>query len=315
MKIRLGLNGGLDQPEISVRALKAFVEVMHSGSATAAAKQLRMTQPAISRLIAQVEDTYGFEMFFREKGRLIATEDGKRFVAEVELALSNLERLNNVARDISGLTAGSIRVVAPPSFSEAVLADIVALFLKSHPGVEFSIDSRSVETARSMIAMRYADCGFVKIPVDETDLSVEIMMTNASVCVMHHEHPLAALKQISPSDIGDAPLILLGAGRRWRSQVDQAFAEHRLRPLVSIETHTHGSACALAAKGIGMAILNERLAMPYLHKPLVARKFQPQIIHQYAFATSKLSAPSRLTIAFRNVAAEYFGLKPIVYSS
>lgn len=308
MKLRIGFGVGSGQPDISIRALRAFVEVMHSGSATAAAKQLNMSQPAISRLIAQVEDAYGFEMFFREKGRLIATEDGKRFVAEVELALTNLERLSNVARDISGLTAGSIRVVAPPSFSEAVLADIVALFLKRHPGVEFSIDSRSAETARSLIAMRYADCGFVKVPIDETDLSLEVMMTNASVCVMHEEHPLATLKSISPSDIGDAPLILLGAGRRWRSQVDQVFADHRLRPVVSIETHTHGSACALAAKGIGMAILNERLAKPYLHGPLVARPFQPEIIHQYAFATTRLSPPSRLTIAFRNVAAEYFGL-------
>lgn len=307
MKPRFGFGPGDDQPEVSPRALRAFVEVMHSGSATAAAKQLQMTQPAISRLIAQVEERFGFELFFREKGRLVATEDGKRFLSEVELVLSNMERLGNVARDISGLTKGSIRVVAPPSFSEAILADIVARFLEHHPGVEFSIDSRSAETARSMIAMRYADCGFVKVPVDATDLSTEIMMTNNSVCVMRSDHPLARLDRISPTDILDAPLILLGARRRWRSQVDQAFAEYGRRPSVSIETHTHGSACALAAKGIGMAILNERLAQPYLRAPLIARPFQPQIIHQYAFATSSLSPPSRLTLAFKQVAADYFG--------
>jgi len=307
VKPRFGFGGGLEGPDISIRALRAFVEVMHSGSATAAARQLQMTQPAISRLIAQVEERYGFELFFREKGRLVATEEGKRFLSEVELALSNLERLSNVARDISGLTKGSIRVVAPPSFSEAILPDIVAKFLERHPGVEFSIDSRSAETARSMIAMRYADCGFVKMPVDEKDLSTEVIMTNNSVCVMHRDHPLAGLETISPTEILDTPLILLGAGRRWRSQVDQAFAEHGRRPSVSIETHTHGSACALAAKGIGMAILNERLAMPYLREPLITRPFQPQIIHQYAFATSSLSPPSRLTLAFKELCADFFG--------
>jgi DNA-binding transcriptional LysR family regulator len=310
LKLRIGFGAGPEQPDISIRALRAFVEVMHSGSATAAAKQLQMTQPAISRLIAQVEERYGFELFFREKGRLVATEDGKRFLSEVELALSNMERLHNIARDISGLTAGSIRVVAPPSFSEAILPDIVAAFLKRHPGVEFSIDSRSAETARSMIAMRYADCGFVKMPVDEKDLATDVMMTNNSVCVMHRDHPLAGLDSVSPAEILDAPLILLGAGRRWRSQVDQAFAEYGRRPSVSIETHTHGSACALAFKRIGMAILNERLAKPYLRGPLVARPFQPHIVHRYAFATSNLSPPSRLTLAFKEVAADYFSNAP-----
>jgi len=307
MKVRLRGSAAADGREISIKALRAFAEVMHTGSATAAAKQLRMTQPAISRLLAQVEAMFGFELFYREKGRLVPTEDGKRFQTEVELTLSSFERLTNLGRDIAGFTAGSIRVVAPPSFSEAVLADVIALFLARHPGVEISIDSRSAETARSMIAMRYADCGFVKIPVDQTDLSTEIMMTNGSVCVMPANHHLAQEREISPKKIGSLPLVLLGAGRRWRSQVDRAFGDCGQTPNVSVETHTHGSACALVARGIGMAILNEKLAKPYLRENLVAVPFVPEIVHQYAFATSSQLPPSRLTLAFKAVAAEYLG--------
>ncbi len=306
MKVRPGFYAPEGGPEISIRALRAFAEVMHTGSATAAAKQLKMGQPAISRLIAQVESAFGFELFYREKGRLVATDDGSRLLAEVELMLSSSERLNNIARDIAGFSAGTLKIVAPPSFSEAVLADIVAMFLEKHPGVEVSIDSRSAETSRSMIAMRYADCGFVKMPIDQTDLSTEVMMRNGSVCIMRDDHPLAQLPQISPKDIGQMPMILLGAGRRWRSQVDAAFATSNMRPYVTIETHTHGSACALASRGLGLAILNEQLAIPYLHPPLIARPFAPQITHEYAFAVSNLSPPSRLVVAFREVASEYF---------
>lgn len=306
MKVRIGSRSTDEGQDVSLRALRAFAEVMHGGSATAAARQLGMTQPAISRLIAQLETVLGFELFYREKGRLVATADGKRLLSEVELTLSSLERLNNMARDIAGFSSGTIRVVAPPSFSEAVLADLVAMFLERHPGVEFSIDSRSPETSRSMIAMRYADCGFVKLPIDETDLSTEVMMTHGSVCVMRSDHPLAKTGDMTPGDIGRSPLILLGAGRRWRRQVDEAFAEYGLKPSVAVETHTHGSACALAARGIGMAILNEQLAKPYLHEPLLSRPFKPDIVHEYAFAVSSVSPPSRLTAAFRDAAREYF---------
>lgn len=306
MKVRPGSHAREDGPELGIRALRAFSEVMHTGSATAAAKQLKIGQPAISRMIAQVEAAIGFELFYREKGRLVATDDAKRLLAEVELMLSSSERLNNLARDIAGFSAGTIKVVAPPSFSEAVLADVVALFLEKHPGVEISIDSRSPETSRSMIAMRYADCGFVKMPIDQTDLSTEVMMRNGSVCIMRDDHPLAQLPQVSPRDIGQMPMILLGAGRRWRSQVDSAFGKFEMRPSVTIETHTHGSACALVARGLGLAILNEQLAIPYLHRPLIARPFTPEITHEYAFAVSNLSPPSRLVMAFRNVASTYF---------
>lgn len=298
--------GAVADKEVSFRALRVFSEIMRTGSATAAGKQLSLSQPAVSRLIAQLEANVGFDLFYRDRGKLVPTADGIKLLQEVELTLASLDRFNSMVRDIAGYSAGTVRVVAPPSFAEGVLPDIVSQFRERFPGVEFSIDSRSVETARSMIAMRYVDCGFVKLPADESDLAVEQVVSSGSVCVLPEDHPLAALETITPADIGDHALILLGAGRHWRTQVDAAFASFGLRPSVAIETHTHGSACALAARGNGMAILNALLVKPYLHKPLVARPFDPPILHQYAFAVSNVSRPSRLTLEFKAEVLRYF---------
>jgi DNA-binding transcriptional LysR family regulator len=305
MKVRIDGHKIGSAANASFRELKAFSEVMYTGSATAAGRQLGMTQSAISRLIAQLEETVGFELFYRERGRLVPSADARLLLVEVELALSSMERFNNLARDIAGFSSGKIRIVAPPSFSEAVLADIVAAFLEQYPDVEFSIDSRSPETALSVIAMRYADCGFVKLPIDGSDLDTEVMMTNKSVCVMHEDHPLARETAITPELLSPHPLILLGSGRSWRVQVDQAFAEFGIRPRVAVETHMHASACALAARGVGVTIVNELLAKAYLRPPLVARPFLPDILHEYAFAVSSISPPSRLTVAFRDVARNF----------
>lgn len=295
--------------DVSFRALRVFAEIMRTGSATAAGKQLSLSQPAVSRLIAQLEAQVGFDLFYRDRGKLVPTADGTKLIQEVELTLASIDRFNSLVRDIAGYSAGTVRIVAPPSFAEGVLPEIVSRFRDRFPGVEFSIDSRSVETARSMIAMRYVDCGFVKLPADESDLSIEQIVSSGSVCVMRQDHPLAELSTITPSDIGQHPLILLGAGRHWRTQVDTAFAAFGLRPSVAIETHTHGSACALAARGNGMAILNELLVKPYLHTSLVARPFNPPIMHEYAFAVSNVSRPSRLTQEFRNEVRAYFSAR------
>lgn len=306
MKIKAGPLEVDEGPDVSLKALKAFAEVMHSGSATAAAKQLSLTQPAISRLISKLETTVGFELFYREKGRLVPTKDGVKLLPEVELILAGEERFNNLARSIAGFSSGTIKVVAPPSFAEAVLADLVTRFLEVYPDVEFDIDTRSSETARTMIAMRYADCGFLKLPIDDADLAAEPIVESGTICVLHQDHPLAGQSTITPIDIADHRLILLGAGRLWRREVDRAFALYGLRPRVAIETHMHGMACALASRGVGMAILNELLAKPYLHPPIVARRFDPPIIHKYGFVTSRTVAPSRLTLAFRESVTQYF---------
>ncbi|MBY8821619.1 LysR family transcriptional regulator [Sphingomonas colocasiae] len=287
---------------LGVRALGTFAEVIRTGSATVAGRNLGMTQPAVSRIIAQLEANVGFELFYRDRGRLIATKDGLALAEEVELALAGLRRVDSLVSDIATSAVGELRVVAPPSFAEGLLPEIVAAFLERFPGVRFSLDSRTTETAKAMIATRVVDCGFMKLPVDDSDLRCEPLMANGSVCVLAADHPLARHATLTPELLADQPLILLGSGRQWRVQVDAAFAAYRLRPRVGIETHTHGSACALAARGVGIAIVNERLARSYLRDPLVARPFTPPIMHEYAFVTSALSQPSRLAREFHDQA-------------
>ncbi|MFN3619703.1 LysR family transcriptional regulator [Sphingorhabdus sp.] len=296
--------------EVSFRSLRVFAEIMRTGSATAAGKQLSLSQPAVSKLVSQLEARVGFDLFYRDRGKLVPTADGTKLMQEVDLTLASLDRFNSLVRDIAGYSAGTIRVVAPPSFAEGVLPEIVSRFRDRFPGVEFSIDSRSVATARSMIAMRYVDCGFVKLPTDEKDLELSEVITSGTLCVMREDHPLANHETISPSDIGLHPLILLGAGGYWRTQVDAAFASFGLKPSVAIETHTHGSACALAGRGNGMAILNELLVRPYIQAPLVTRPFVPSITHTYAFAVSNVARPSRLTEEFKREALSFFLEQP-----
>lgn len=288
-----------------VRALAAFAEVVRTGSATAAARNLHMTQPGVSRLLAQLEAKMGFELFYRDRGKLVPTKDGLLMAQEVEFVLASFKRVSSLASDIASSATGELRIVAPPSFSEGLLPEIVANFLKRFPGVRFSLDSRSIETAKAMIATRIVDCGFMKLPVDDPALTCEPLVSSGSVCVLTASHALARHKVLTPELLGKEPLILLGSGRQWRAQVDQAFAADQLRPTVAIETHTHGSSCALAARGVGVAIVNGLLARSYLREPLVAREFAPEIRHEYAFVTSAKSQPSRLVFAFRDQAREF----------
>jgi DNA-binding transcriptional LysR family regulator len=292
--------------QLNLRALKSFHEIIQSGSATAAAERLGLSQPGVSRLIAQLEREIGFDLFYREKGRLVPTADGLAVYDEVELAFSNIERINTLVRDIRNHSTGQLKVVASPSFSEGILSEVVANFLKAYPKVRLHVDSRSIETAKTQVATRVADCGFAKLPLDRPDIRAEKIVSSETVCVLSSKHALAREKVLTPSLMKEAPLVLLGSGSWNRVQVEAAFKQAHIEPQVKIETHTVGSACAFAARGLGIAIVNELMAKSFLKDNLTLRPFRPKIAHEFVFITSALTPPNRLTQAFLEETRRFF---------
>ena len=292
--------------ELSFRSLRSFHAIVRTGSVTAAGREMKLSQPTVSRMLAQLERDVGFELFYRDRGRLILTADGLRLFEEVDLALVGMERVFSLVRDIRDFRVAELKLVAPPSFSEGVLPDIVSGFLDRFPGIRLTIDSRSVETSKSLIASRAVDGGFVKLPLDSPDLAPVKIVATRTVCVMSRDHPLAEQPSLGPKSLDGQPLILLGLGRVSRSQIEAAFAEAGVKPTVQIETHTVGSACALAGRGVGIALVNELLARSYIRDNMAVRDFAPALVHEYAFVTSALTEPTRLARQFLDYARDYF---------
>lgn len=295
---------------LNVKALRAFYEIVRTGSVTAAAIRVGMSQPAVSRQLTQLEQAIGFELFHRDHGRLLPTPDALLLYEEVALSLSGFQRIGSLVSDIAGFRLGHLKLVAPPSICEGILPDIVAAFNARFPQVRFSIDSHSREAAKAMIANRSVDGGFLILPLDRADLRAESICDYPTVCVLRDDHPLAAERILHPRLLKGYPLILLGFGQNSRAIVDAAFMQAAVRPDVRIETHTVGSACAFAARGLGIALMNGLLANTYLRPGLVMRRFEPALANEYGFVTSSLSTPSRLLTEFLAETKHYFAALP-----
>jgi DNA-binding transcriptional LysR family regulator len=287
----------------SVKGIEAFHAVLTSGSATAAAKSLGTTQPAVSRLLSAFEEYVGFQLFYREHGRLIPTDEALALQKDVELSLSSMNRIGAVANNLYHSNSGSLKIVAPVSFLSGPLADVVAEFMRAHPNVHVSMDSRSPESARELVARRTVDCGFIQLPEHHPGLRSEAILTGQMVCVMAPNHPLATRKVLKANDLRDTPLILLGKGRYSREQIETAFRTAGVPMRVKIETHTVATACAFAKRGLGVAIVNGLLADQFASDTVLCN-FSPKIKVQYGFISSAHTPMSRLTESFFNYCKE-----------
>lgn len=293
-------------PALNLKSLECFRSIMDSGSATAAAKQLELTQPGVSRLLGTLEAQVGFELFRRAKGRLLPTEEAVAFYKEVDLALQSIDRVAVLAQNLKNADYGTLSVVAPPSFTEGLLSRVVSRFITEHPNVDVALDSQSVETAKEMVALRAVDCGFIKLPADHPGLHCDPLVSAGTICALPASHPLTRRKYITPKQLDGLPLILLGKGRSSRLQVEEAFREAGARLRVRVETHTVGSACALVRGDAGIAIINEMLGIQYQGDGVELRRFRPNLPHDYAFMTAMDAPMNRVTQHFLGYCRSYF---------
>src|SRR5258708_21111610 len=102
-------------PDIKIRQVEAFRALMQRHTVTRAAQTLHVSQPAVSRLLADFEAGVGFTLFERQQGRLVPTAEARVLYEEVERAFVGLDRISHAAQPIRAMRLGSFRVPGSPA--------------------------------------------------------------------------------------------------------------------------------------------------------------------------------------------------------
>lgn len=130
-----------------LRAMELFARVVEAGSLSAAARDLGLGQPAVSKTIAGLEARLGVRLLARTTRRLALTEAGQAFYARAQRALAEAEEAEHAARQLAGGLEGRLRVCAPVTFGRLHIAPRLPEFLAAHPRlrVDFVMDDRDID--------------------------------------------------------------------------------------------------------------------------------------------------------------------------
>src|SRR5436190_23209884 len=118
---------------MNIRQLEAFRAIMVARSTIGAAELLNMSQPAVSRLLSQLEASLKLTLFDRSSGRLVPTQEALLLYAEVERTFISVDRIRVMARDIRSADAGSLHIGAFPLLALGFLPDVIRQFNEIHP--------------------------------------------------------------------------------------------------------------------------------------------------------------------------------------
>lgn len=201
---------------------------MLGGTITEGSRLLNISQPAVTRLIANLEVELGFSVFDRRRGRLFPTAEGIQFYEEVQRSYVGLAKLTDAAKAIREFRDGQIRIASLSAFSAHLIPKFVAIFSNELPRVSFQVHVMSPERIRTGVAEQQYHVGLVFSPVDHPSIKVEFLVSTPLVCVLPRGHRLVQRDEVSIDDLRDEPLILLSREFPLRLAIEAEFNHRKL---------------------------------------------------------------------------------------
>lgn len=197
---------------VTLRHLRAFVEVAHQGAFTRAAQALALSQPALTVVINQFETELGFKLFDRTTRRVRLTQEGERFLPTAEHLLDDFDQALEDLRAVSERRRGKVAIAALPSVAIQVLPAIVKDFSHRYPAVTVHLYDANASGVQQRVLDKQADFGIGSRWEDSADLAFEPLLEDAFGLVCRADHELAkSSRPLSWSALKGYPFLGLAA--------------------------------------------------------------------------------------------------------
>ncbi|WP_186374280.1 LysR substrate-binding domain-containing protein [Roseomonas gilardii] len=270
---------------MNLRQLDAFRAIVLSGSTLAAARRIGVSQPAISRLIADLEHTVGFPLFERRNRRLLLRPEGRDLYTEVEMSYVGLEKIAQRAQQIRAQSGGQLRIACAPAASLGLLPEAIRRFLERRPDAAISVEIGPSHRVAELAATRQFDFGIAAFPLSGRGIILHQVVSLPCVFVAPPGHPAQRRTHVTPEMLAGQNFISQERDSDLRRDVDAIFDSRGIERRLVVEATTSAHAIHLVRLGVGISIVDP-LTAAAMQEGVVQRPFQPHIDYAYAILLS-----------------------------
>ncbi|MDA0790736.1 MAG: LysR family transcriptional regulator [Proteobacteria bacterium] len=221
------------RPQLDLKRMRYIVEVARAEAITSAAQTLSITQPALTRNIAEVEEELGIQIFHRLPRGIELTEEGKAFVVRAKQILGDVDNLVSEMKDNRGLPTGRLKIGAAPagyvSYARGALEDLA----REHPGVSVEVSTGSAQALcpRLLHGDLNVIVGSSSYLEKWRELELHRLTPLDSGMLMRKGHPLSKVSPLHEVDILKCPVLLPASVEPVYSDTAQRYAENNLPPV------------------------------------------------------------------------------------
>lgn len=241
---------------MDISALQAFLAVAETGSFSRAAERIYLTQPAISKRIATLEDELGAKLFDRIGRSVQLTPAGAALAARGRTLLKDFEDVRRVITNLAGTIGGELRLAMSHHVGLHRLPPALKSFHDTHPDVRLDLRFMDSEEACDLIMQGELELAIVTLPPEkQAPLQQEQIWDDPLDIVVGCNHPLAHTSSVTLRQLLEFPAILPGQGTYTREIILKALGSQRDRVHVGMATNYMEVLKMLAAIGLGWSAL------------------------------------------------------------
>lgn len=263
---------------MTLRQLETLYAIMRAGSVTAAARNLHVTQPAVSAVLKHAEQQLRMTLFERIGGRLHPTPEALALLPDLEEIFGRIDTVSRTMQELRDGRTGKLVLATSPTLVNAFLPQAIAALRAATPRLNVVVHSLPTPMAIARVSRREADMGLVYAPVADGALDAEELITTEMAVVVPHGHALAREKEVHARDLRDESVISTGPGTRLGALVEEACQrEGETPPSIGIEASSSLAACMMVSCGAGVGLVDRSIELSGRLDDLAFRPFRPKV--------------------------------------
>lgn len=248
--------------------LRAFVAVAELGSFRAAASELHLSQPALSRRIEKLEGALGVRLFDRTTRSVNLTAVGREFSRKSRELLNGLEESLLGIRGVAERVSGEVTIACVPSAVRYFLPSVLKQYHERYPRILVRIIDEGADAVLSYVVRSEADFGVNYIGTQEPNIEFDPILKESFVVACRTDHPLARKRKVTWAELGRYDYMTVAKASGNRLLLDLALTDIPVRPRWFCEVRHVTSLVGLVEAGLGVAAV-PRLAMPEGEHPML----------------------------------------------
>ena len=240
--------------------LKAFITVANSGSFSESAEQLHLTQSAISKRIAQLEQQIGKKLFDRIARQVTLTEAGAELLPRALRIIQEYEHALQAINDLSGEASGTLRLAISHHLGLHRLPTVLKQFAQKYPKVTLDIEFMDSEKAYEQVLHGQSEVAIITLALESHhNIHSQKIWNDPLRFICAQDHPLATLTKPELKDLAEYPIILPGLNTYTGRIIQNLFQQEGIPLKAPMSTNYLETISTMVETGLGWSVLPETL--------------------------------------------------------
>ena len=241
---------------LDTESLHAFIAVAQNASFSLAAQQLHLTQPAVSKRIAGLEQSLAVRLFDRLGRQVQLTEAGRTLLPRAQQILQELRDCRRALSNLSGQVTGRLIIATSHHIGLHHLPPLLRSYVEQFAQVQLDLRFTDSELACDMVEHGEAELGIITLPPQaHSRLIIQPVWDDPLAVMVNPEHPLTEQRTISVRQLADYPVILPGEITFTRRLVDTFFQRYGIDLKVAFSTNYLETIKMMVSVGLGWSVL------------------------------------------------------------